>query len=112
MTASHASLCPAPADAVAQVDRCEVVDGRPEADGRLQNTSGGPQAFVVHLAYVDDGRVIGAPVEVDVPALADGADRGWEHTLLPGALSEALDVTTVDCVIDRVSLGEDLPASD
>ena len=71
-----------PDDAVVQVDRCEVVDDVIEAGGRVQNTSGAPQAFLLQLAVLVDDRLYdGTTTEVPVPLLADGADGEWAVTV-------------------------------
>jgi hypothetical protein len=93
-----------PDDAVVQVDRCEVVDGVIEAGGRVQNTSGAPQAFLLQVAVLVDDRLFdGTITEVPVPTLADGEDRDWDVAV--GAVDP--DAPPVDpplCQVDRTSL--------
>lgn len=97
-----------PDDAVVQVDRCEVVDDVIEATGRLQNTSGGPQAFLLQMAVLVDDRLYdGTTTEVPVPILADGADRDW--AVVVGAIDpDAPPVNPLVCEIERIGLAVEL----
>ena len=97
-----------PDDAVVQVDRCEVVDDVIEAAGRLQNTSGGPQAFLLQLAVLVDDRLFdGTTTPVPVPILADGADREW--AVVVGAIDpDAPPVDPPGCEIERIGLAQEL----
>lgn len=97
-----------PDDAVVEVDRCEVVDEVIEAGGRLQNLSGGPQAFLLQLAVLVDGRLYdGTTTEVPVATLADGEDRGWAVAV--GAVDpDAPPIAPPVCEIERIGLAEDL----
>lgn len=93
-----------PDDAVVQVDRCAVVDDVIEAAGRMQNTSGGAQAFLLQLAVLVDDRLYdGTTTEVPVPALADGADGDW--AVVVGAIDpDAPPVSPPVCQIERIAL--------
>jgi len=99
-----------PDDALVQVDRCEVIDDVIEAGGRVQNTSGAPQAFLLQLAVLVDDRLYdGTTTEVPVAPLADGADVGWAVTV--GAIDpDAPPVDPPVCQIDRIALAEDIAA--
>jgi hypothetical protein len=97
-----------PDDAVVQVDRCEVVDDVIEAAGRLQNTSGGSQAFLLQLAVLVDDRLYdGTTTEVPVLVLADGAERDW--AVVVGAIDpDAPPGASPVCEIERIGLAEAL----
>ena len=97
-----------PDDAVVQVDRCEVVDDVIEAGGRVQNTSGAPQAFLLQLAVLVDDRLYdGTTTEVPVATLAVGADRDWAVTV--GAIDpDAPPVDPPGCEIERIALAAEL----
>ncbi len=99
----------APDDASVDIDTCEVVDGLVQVAGRLQNTSGVRQAFVVHLAVLFDGQLFdGLPADIGVPTLADGAEGEWAQAV--GSVDPD-DPTQTDpeCELDRVGLGEQVP---
>ena len=93
-----------PDDAVVQIDRCEVVDGVIEAGGRLQNTSGASQAFLLQLAVLVDDRLFdGTTTAVPLRAMVDGADRYW--AVVVGAVDpDAPPVDRPVCQIDRIAL--------
>ena len=94
--------------AVVQVDRCEVVDDVIEAAGRVQNTSGAPQAFLLQLAVLVDDRLYdGTTTEVPVAPLVDGADVEWAVTV--GAIDpDAPPAGAPVCEIERIALAEAL----
>ena len=94
----------APGDAVAQVDRCEVIDGVIEAAGLVQNTSGGPQAFLLQVAVLVDDRLFdGTTTEVPVATMIDGADRDW--VVAVGAVDpDAPPEDPPVCQVERIGL--------
>lgn len=102
-------VAPATPDQYAvQVDRCEVVDDLVEVGGRLANTSGAPQAFLVHLAVLFGDQLFdGQTADIAVPEVRDGDDAAWGDTV--GSVEPA-DVAglTPACEVDRVGLGEEL----
>jgi hypothetical protein len=90
------------------VDRCEVVDDLVEVGGRLENTSGAEQAFVVHLAVLFGDRLFDGQVEeIGVPAVDDGETGAWAQTLGSVDPADTGDVAPT-CEIDRVALGDEL----
>jgi len=98
----------APGDAVVQVDRCEVVDEVIEAAGRLQNTSGGSQAFLLQLAVLVDDRLYdGTTTEIPLATMTDGADQEW--AVVVGAIDpDAPPVDPPVCEIERIGLATEL----
>jgi len=100
----------APDDAVVEVDRCAVVDDVIEAGGRVQNTSGAPQAFLLQLAVLVDDRLYdGTTTEVPVATLADGADRDWSVAV--GAIDpDSPPLGPPVCAIERIALAGVLTA--
>ena len=103
-------VAPATPDQYAvQVDRCEVVDDLVEVGGRLANTSGAPQAFVVHLAVLFGDQLFdGQTADIAVPDGPRRRRRGtWADTV--GSVEPA-DVAglTPACEVDRVGLGDEL----
>jgi hypothetical protein len=98
----------APGDAVVQVDRCEVVDDVIEAGGRLQNTSGAPQAFLLQIAVLVDDRLFdGTTTEVPLRAMSDDTDRDWAVTV--GAIDpDAPPRDPPTCQIERIALAREL----
>ncbi len=98
----------APDDAVVRIDRCEVVDDVIEAGGRVQNTSGAPQAFLLQLAVLVDDRLYdGTTTEVPVQGLADREYRGWTVTV--GAIDpDAPPRDPPTCQIERIALAREL----
>jgi hypothetical protein len=102
-------VAPATPDQYAvQVDRCEVVDDLVEVGGRLENTSGAPQSFVVHLAVLFGDQLFDGQVEeIGVPTVPDGEAGDWAQSV--GSVEPA-DVAglTPACEVDRVGLGDEL----
>jgi hypothetical protein len=98
-----------PADAVVEVDRCEVADGVVQVVGRLENTSGADQAFVVHIGVVfEDELFDGLTVDAPVPSLPDGDQRAWSAS--GGSVDPEDDLGEPECRVDRVGLADQLPA--
>lgn len=92
-------------DAVVEIDTCEVVDGVVRVDGRVENTSGAPQAFVIHVGVLfDDELFDGQTADVPVGTVADGASLTWSTS------AGSVDETQADprCEVDRVGLAEEL----
>ncbi len=98
----------APGDAMTQVDDCAVVDDVIEASGRVQNTTTGPQAFLLQLAVLVDDRLYdGTTIEVAVPTVPPGQEQAWSVTV--GAIDpDAPPEAPPDCRIDRVALAREL----
>jgi hypothetical protein len=97
-----------PDDAVVDVDTCEVVDGVVQVAGRLQNTSGAAQAFVVHVGVVFDGQLFdGLTADIGVPTTEDGDEADWAA---PAGSVDLEDEAQQDpeCEVDRVGLGVEL----
>jgi hypothetical protein len=98
----------APGDAVVNVERCEVVDDVVQVGGVLRNTSGDPQAFVVHVAVLFDGELFdGLTTDVGVAELADGEEATWASPA--GSVDPEDESQQVPaCEIDRVGLGTEV----
>ncbi len=107
--ANVVEVAAAPPDSyMVQVDRCEVADDLVEVGGRLENTSGADQAFVVHLAVLFGDRLFDGQVEeIGVPAVGDGETGDWAQTLGSVDPADTGDVAPT-CEIDRVALGDEL----
>ena len=110
-SAEVAELAPAGEDdAVVDVDTCEVVDGVVEVAGSLENTSGGPQAFVIHVGVLFDDQLFdGLTADVPVATVDDGEALVWSASA--GSVDPE-DESQVDpeCQVDRVGLAEELGA--
>ena len=86
-----------------------MVDDLVEVGGRLANTSGAPQAFVVHLAVLFGDQLFDGQVEeIGVPTVPDRGRRGTGPRA--SARVEPADVAglTPACEVDRVGLGDEL----
>jgi hypothetical protein len=110
-SAELAELAPAgDGDAVVDVDSCEIVDGIVEVSGSLENTSGGPQAFVIHVGVLFDDQLFdGLTADVPVATVPDGEEQ------LGSAAAGSVDPdddaqVDPECEVDRIGLAEELGA--
>jgi hypothetical protein len=108
-SAEVAELAPASEDdAVVDVDTCEIVDGQVQVGGSLENTSGAPQAFVIHVGVLfEDELFDGLTADVPVATVDDGEQLIWSASA--GSVDPE-DEAQVDpeCEVDRVGLAEEL----
>ena len=95
-------------DAVVDVDTCEIVDGQVQIGGSIENTSGAPQAFVIHVGVLFDGELFdGLTADVPVATVDDGDELVWAASA--GSVDPD-DDSQVDpeCEVDRIGLAEEL----
>jgi hypothetical protein len=107
-SAEVAELAPAAEDdVVVDVDTCEVVDDQVRIGGSLENTSGAPQAFVIHVGVLFDGVLFdGLTTDVPVATVDDGDELVWAASA--GSIDPE-DESQVDpeCEVDRIGLAEE-----
>jgi hypothetical protein len=110
-SAEVAELGPAAEDdAVVDVDSCDVVDGQVQIAGSLENTSGAPQAFVIHVGVLfQDELFDGLTADVPIATVDDGDELVWSASA--GSVDPD-DESQVDpeCEVDRIGLAEELGA--